>query len=97
MNRLKLVIISPSQSTFVQGRNILDNVLLMHELLRGYTRSSGHPRAVIKIDIIKAYNTLRWEFLFDALKMLGFPMGYRSDCKLCDNCFLFPQLQWIFG
>lgn len=56
--RLKAVLpsfISHTQSAFIKGRNIADNILLMHELMRGYHGSGGKPRTAMKIDIMKAY------------------------------------------
>lgn len=38
-NRMQVVlpvIIGPSQSAFIKGRSIMDNILLMQELMRGY-------------------------------------------------------------
>ncbi|XP_060210370.1 uncharacterized protein LOC132637275 [Lycium barbarum] len=52
--RLKTAVdflVGPSQSAFIEGRNILDNVILAHELLKGYTQKSVSPRCMIKIDI----------------------------------------------
>lgn len=43
LNRLKLIlpdIIAPNQIAFVPGRGITDNILLAHELVRGYKRKS---------------------------------------------------------
>ena len=85
-NKLKKVIpeiISNTQSAFVKGRHILDNVLLMPEVVRGYHRKDGSPRAVIEIDIMKAYDTLNWDFLFAAMKVLGFPAKFIA---LLDKC-----------
>ena len=48
-------IISPSQSAFVQGRSISDNVLITQELMLNYHRDIGPPRCALKVDIMKAY------------------------------------------
>ncbi|KAL3519687.1 hypothetical protein ACH5RR_017836 [Cinchona calisaya] len=55
----------------------------MHELLRGYHRADGKARCAIKVDIIKAYDTIRWEFLFLAMKLLKFPHKFLEWVKLC--------------
>lgn len=47
-------VVSDSQSAFIKGRSIVDNVLLMHELMRNYHRNDGVPRCAIKVDLMKA-------------------------------------------
>lgn len=49
----------------MKGRQIAENVLLMHDIVKGYNRKGGKPIAVLKIDIMKAYDSFRWEFLFE--------------------------------
>lgn len=61
--RLKLVlpdIIFPSQSAFVVGRNIMNNVLLCQDLVKGYKKKQGQKGCLMKIDIRKAYDTVEW-------------------------------------
>ena len=41
-------IISPSQSAFVQGRSIADNVLITQYLMINYHRDNGPPRCALK-------------------------------------------------
>ncbi|KAI9174462.1 hypothetical protein LWI28_017614 [Acer negundo] len=47
-------IISPSQSTFVAGRSIGDNILLAQELMRNYHTDISCPRLTLKVDLKKA-------------------------------------------
>ncbi|XP_039038968.1 uncharacterized protein LOC120176645 [Hibiscus syriacus] len=59
--RLSLIfpcMISPSQTTFVKGRNIVDNTLLAQEIVKGYSRKSLSPRCAIKIDLQKAFDSV---------------------------------------
>ena len=67
-------IISPSQSAFVPGRAISDNVLITHEILH-YLRRSGatkHVSIAVKTDMSKAYDRIEWRFLQEVLTRLGF-------------------------
>ena len=76
-NRLQTVLpllIGESQSAFIKGRNISDNVLLAQDLLRDYHKRSGKPRMAAKVDLMKAYDTVNWGFLFDLLQVLHFPL-----------------------
>lgn len=50
-------IIGLAQSTFIKGINILDNMIIAHKLVKGYTKKRVSPRYLIKIDIRKAYHT----------------------------------------
>lgn len=52
-NRFKLVlskVLSPSQIVFLPGQNTQDNLLLAHEIVRGYNRKDDEKRISIKID-----------------------------------------------
>ncbi|GJX49273.1 RNA-directed DNA polymerase, eukaryota, reverse transcriptase zinc-binding domain protein [Tanacetum coccineum] len=52
-------IVDENQSAFVLRRAIIDNILLTQELLKGYNCINGPQRCSFKIDIQKAYDTLR--------------------------------------
>lgn len=75
-NRLKVIleeIISPSQSTFVPERSILDNVIIGHESLH-FIRRNAKGRAgvaAIKLDLIKTYDRVEWAFLHVIMVRLG--------------------------
>ncbi|KAL3507257.1 hypothetical protein ACH5RR_032639 [Cinchona calisaya] len=63
--RLKRVLsglVNNTQSPFMAGRSISDNILLMHDIVRGYHKRDGKPRCAVKVDLMKAYDTVRWEF-----------------------------------
>ncbi|KAJ9542248.1 hypothetical protein OSB04_028754 [Centaurea solstitialis] len=65
-------LVSSSQSAFIPGRGITDNILLAHELMEGYGRQHGTPRCAFKIDIQKAYDSVDWWFLCTLLDRMGF-------------------------
>lgn len=75
-NRLKLVVdylVGQFQSAFIDGRNILDNVIMAHELIKGYNCKTISPRCLIKVDIRKAYDSVEWDFLKAVLLEFGIP------------------------
>lgn len=50
-NKLKVCLpslISWNQPTFIQGKRILDNILLAHEIVKHYHKPVGKPRCAIK-------------------------------------------------
>ncbi|KAJ9536741.1 hypothetical protein OSB04_un000126 [Centaurea solstitialis] len=67
-------IISRSQSAFIPGRKIVDNILMAHELVAGYHLGRGPPRCAFKIDLRKAYDMVSWDFLVGMLEGFGFHM-----------------------
>ncbi|XP_073119607.1 uncharacterized protein [Henckelia pumila] len=76
-NRLKGVlnsIISHSQSAFIPGRHITDNVLIAFEIGHYLKRKSQGKRGVaaLKLDMSKAFDRVEWPFLKHMLLRLGF-------------------------
>ncbi|GJZ24777.1 RNA-directed DNA polymerase, eukaryota, partial [Tanacetum coccineum] len=64
-NRLGAVIgsfISPEQSAFIKGRNILDGPLILNEVITWY-RKHKKQLMIFKVDFEKAFDSLRWDFL----------------------------------
>lgn len=60
--KLKNVIedlVSTNQSGFIPGRSITDRILVADDIVRNYHRDGISKRCTIKIDVRKAYDTMR--------------------------------------
>ena len=55
----------------MEGRQILDGVILVHEVLHSL-KTSRNPGMMIKLDIEKVYDKLNWEFMENMLGAYGF-------------------------
>lgn len=85
-NRLKdhlPALISTSQSAFVPGRLLVENVLLATELVSGYNWKKISKRCMLKVDLQKAFDTLDWDFILHTLETLNFPLVFRNLIKKC--------------
>lgn len=67
----------------IQERRISDKILLAQELVRNYYRSDISPRCVIKIDLMKAFDSLNWNFLIHLLEAAEFPFTFINWVKSC--------------
>ncbi|KAL0411811.1 UNVERIFIED_CONTAM: putative mitochondrial protein [Sesamum latifolium] len=87
-NRLKpflTKIISPSQSAFVPGRIISDNILTAFEINHFLnTRTKGKDGYMaLKLDVSKAYDKVEWVFLKEVMHRLGFPTPFVNLVMMC--------------
>lgn len=90
--RMKMVmpsIISDCQSAFVPGRLIGDNTLLAQSLCRNYHLNTGQPKCTIKLDLRKAFDTLNWSFLEQALEKMNFPSPFINWILACIRTCMF--------
>jgi hypothetical protein len=67
-------IISKNQTGFIKDRNILEGVVVLHEVLHELHRSKARG-LVLKIDFEKA---VRWDFLEETMRGKGFPQKWIS-------------------
>jgi hypothetical protein len=64
-------IIHKAETTFIKGRNIMNNTLALHEILHE-TKRKRKNGVVLKLDFEKAYDNVHWGFLLKCLKDRGF-------------------------
>jgi hypothetical protein len=64
-------LVSRAQSAFIKRRSIQDNFLYTQNLIRALHRSK-QPALFLKLDIAKAFDTVRWDFLMEVLVQFGF-------------------------
>ena len=85
VNRLKLVIgdvISDSQQAFIQGRQILDTVLIDSKALNSKLKDNTSG-LLLKMDIEKAFDHVNWDFLMVVMSKMGFGHRWINWMKWC--------------
>lgn len=95
--RIKLcldTIIDDSQSGFMQGRHISNNIRLILDLIdyKDYINDNSY---ILFIDIYKAFDTVQHDFLFNLLEFFGFgPYFIRAIQTLYNDCNSSVKLPW---
>lgn len=62
-----------NQCAFVEGRLLLENVLMATELVKYYHKDSVTSRSAIKLDISKVFDTVSWDFIDATLRAMNYP------------------------
>jgi hypothetical protein len=69
-------IVSLNQGAFIPKKSIAENILLPQELVCDYHKAKGPPRCTLKIDLMKAYDSVSWDFILHCLLCFGVPKKY---------------------
>ena len=64
-------LIEPSQSAFLPGLYILDSVAFAQEIISACTKCKW-PDNFLKLDFLKAFDTINWSFILKILQAQGF-------------------------
>lgn len=92
VNRMKCVVpqlVSSNQCSFIPGRQMHDNVIILQEVIHlMHKKSMGPGWIVLKVDLEKAYDRIRWDFILETLRQANFPSQWCSivDTYLCYAC-----------
>ena len=93
-NRIKSImglIISQSQNAFVERRQILDAILIANEAVDSILRRK-EKGILCKLDIEKAYDHIRWDFLLQIMERMGFGSKWISWINWCISTASFSVL-----
>jgi len=71
------VLASRAQSAFIKKRSIHDNFLYTQNLVRDLHRLRK-PALFLKLDIAKAFDSVRWDYLMETLSRMGFGPRWRA-------------------
>ncbi|XP_057790774.1 uncharacterized protein LOC131007877 [Salvia miltiorrhiza] len=72
LSRIASTHISNNQFGFISGRNIHDCIMLSSEGFNSMQRTNRGSNMACKIDIRKAFDTIRWEFIMQVLRANGY-------------------------
>ena len=74
-------LVSHCQSAFIKSRSIHDNFMYVRNTARRLHRARS-PTLLLKLDIAKAFDSMRWDYLLDVLQRRGFPPRWRAWVSL---------------
>lgn len=76
-------IIAENQSAFVEGRSIVQNILICQDLVKLYNMKKTTRSCLIKINLKKAYDSVEWGFAEKMLHALNIPPRFIKWIIIC--------------
>lgn len=74
-------IISSNQSAFIKGRQLVDGVVAINEIID--LAKKIHRSCLIKMDFEKAYDSVSWSFLDYMMRRFSFDERWRAWMRAC--------------
>lgn len=84
-------IIDKAQRAFLPGRSMAENIFLVQELIRWYSRKRFSPHATIKIDLRNAFDTVDWDFFEEMMLALRSPSRFVNWVMMCARSLTLSQ------
>jgi len=91
VNRLKPLLptlVSVEQMGYVEGRQILNNILQAHEVVHSLM-SNRQAGMIMQLDLKKAYDNLNWTYIRKVLLAFGFDHNWVRWVMALVNCYSF--------
>lgn len=60
----------------------MENVLLASEIMQVYHKHGGTKRITLKINLAKAFDSARWDFLLNVMQAIDIPAKFIADMFL---------------
>ena len=73
--------ICPTQTSFIKGRYILENLITSWEAME-WAKTSNQEVVMLLVDFEKAYDRVEWDFFIKMLRDFGFPPNFCSYVKV---------------
>lgn len=74
VKKLMTKFIGPAQASFIPGRLSTDNIVIVQAAVQSMRRKKGKRGwMLLKLDLEKAYDRIRWDFLEDTLYAAKLP------------------------
>lgn len=92
-------IISKNWSMFIKGCSIHDNFLYVYNMARRFHHNKT-PILLMKLDVSKSFDSVRWDYLISLMGHLGFPADCKAGLQQCSphprpRCYsMVPLCNW---
>ncbi|CAA7036314.1 unnamed protein product [Microthlaspi erraticum] len=95
MKRVMTKLIGPAQSSFIPGRLSTDNVVIVQEAVHSMRQKKGKKGwMLLKLDLEKAYDRIRWDFLENTLHAANLPEKW---VKWIMQCVSGPSMSLLWN